>query len=134
MQKKENSIFSIYNTLGVKLLTRVRFQFCHLNEQKFRHSFENTLNAVYACRSEVETTEHFLLRCYLYSPRRLKLFEILRKIDSRFLNLNVKNKVSFFLYGSQSATSKSFNHDILKFLINYIKETGRFDRPLFCPN
>ena len=134
MQKKENSIFSVYNTLGVKLLTRVRFQFCHLNEHKFRHAFENTLNAMYAYRSEVETTEHFLLRCYLYSPRRLKLFEILRKIDSRFLNLNVKNKVSFFLYGSQSATSKSFNHDILKFLINYIKETGRFDRPLFCPN
>ena len=82
-----------------------------------------------ACGSEVETTEHFLLRCHLYSPQRLELFENLEKVDASFLNLNVKAKVNFLLYGSQSAISK-----ILKFVINYIKETGRFDRPLFCPN
>ena len=87
-----------------------------------------------ACGSDIETTEHFLLRCYLYSPQRLELFENLEKIDSSFFNLNVKDKVSFLLHGSQSATSKSFNHEILKFGINNIKETGRFDRPLFCPN
>ena len=85
-----------------------------------------------ACGSEVETTEHFLLRCHLYFSQRLEPFENLEKVDSSFLNLNVKDKVNFLLYGSQSATSKSFNHEILKFVINYIKETGRFDRPLFC--
>ena len=84
-----------------------------------------------ACGSEVETTEHFLLRCHLYSPQRLELFENLEKGDSSFSNLKVKDKISFLLYGSQSATSKSSNHEILKFVINYIKETGRFDRPLF---
>ena len=87
-----------------------------------------------ACGSEVETTEHFLLRCHLYSPLRLELFENFEKVDSNFLNLNVEDEVSFLLYGSQSATSKSSNHEILKFVINYIKETGHFDRPLFCPN
>ena len=87
-----------------------------------------------ACGSEVETTEHFLLRCHLYSPQRLELFENLQKGDSSFSNLKVKDKISFLLYGSQSATSKSSNHEILKFVINYIKETGRFDRPVFCPN
>ena len=84
-----------------------------------------------ACGSEVETTEHFLLRCHLYSPQRLELFENLEKVDSSFLNLKVKEKVSFLLYGSQSATSKSSNHEILKFVIKYIKETARFDAPLF---
>ena len=87
-----------------------------------------------ACGSEAETTEYFLLRCHLYSPQRLELFENLGKVDSSFLNLNVKGKVSFLLYGSQSAPSKSSYHEILKFVINYIKETGHFDRPLFCPN
>ena len=87
-----------------------------------------------ACGSEVETTEHFLLRCHLYSPQRLELFENLEKVDASFLNLNVKGKVNFLLYGSQSAISKSSNREILKFVINYIQETGRFDRPLFCPN
>ena len=87
-----------------------------------------------ACGSEVETTQRFLLRCHLYSPQGLELFQNLEKVDSSFLNLNVKDKVSFLLYGSQSAPSKSSNHEILKFVINYIKETGRFGRPLFCPN
>ena len=87
-----------------------------------------------ACGSEVETTKHFLLPFHLYFPQRLKLFENLEKVDSGFLNLNVKDKVSFLLYGSQSATSKNSNHEILKFVISYIKETGRFDRHIFCPN
>ena len=85
-----------------------------------------------ACGSEVETTEHFLLRCHLYSPQRLELFENLEKVDSSFLNLKVKEKVSYLLYGSQSAASKCSNHGILKFVIKYIKEIVRFDRPLFC--
>ena len=87
-----------------------------------------------ACGSEVETTEHFLLHCHLYSPQKLELFENLKKVDSSFLIVKVKEKVSFLLYGSQSATSKSSNHDILKFVIKYIKETARFDTPLFCSN
>ena len=112
----------------------IKRQFSHLNEHKFRHGFGDTINAMCACGSEVETTEHFLLRYHLYSPQRLELFENLEKVDSSFLNLNVKDKVCFLLYDSQSATSTSSNHEILKFVINYIKETGRFDRPLFCPN
>ena len=134
MRKKENSIFSVYDPLCVKLLTGFRLQFSHLNEHNFRYGFGDTINTMCTCRSEVETTEHFLLRCHLYSPQRLELSENLEKVDSSFLNLNVKDKVSFLLYGSQSATSKSPNHEILKFVINYIKETGRFDRLLFCPN
>ena len=79
-----------------------------------------------ACGSEVETTEHFLLCCHLYSPQKLELFENLEKLNSSFLNLNVKDKVRFLLYGSQSATSKSPNHEIRKSVINYIKENGCF--------
>ena len=60
-----------------------------------------------ACGSEVETTEHFLLCCHLYSPQRLELFENLKKVDSSFLNLNVKDKVNFLSYGSRSELSKA---------------------------
>ena len=38
-EKKENSLFSIHNPVGVKLLTRLRLQLSHLNEHKFRHGF-----------------------------------------------------------------------------------------------
>ena len=84
-----------------------------------------------ACGSEVEATENFHLRCRRYSPQRLELFENLEKVDSSFLNLNIKDKVSFLLYSSQSATSKSSNRGVLKFVINYIKETGHFDFLIF---
>ena len=126
MRKNVNSVFSIYDPLGAKLLTRLRLQFSHLNEHKFRHDFGDTINAVCVCGSEVETTEHFLLRYYLFSPQRLELFENLKKFDSSFLNLKVKEKVGFLLYGSQSATSKGSSHEILKFVIKYIKEPARF--------
>ena len=54
------------------------------------------------CRSEVETTKNFLLRCHFYSSQRLELFENLEKFDP--------------------STSKSSNHDILKFEIKCIKK------------
>ena len=38
-EKKENSLFSIYDPLSVN----------SLNEHKFRHGFEDTINATYAC-------------------------------------------------------------------------------------
>ena len=58
----------------------------------------------------------------LYSPlfpQRLELFESLRKVDSSFLNWNFKDKISFLVYGFQSATSKSSNYLISWcFLVN----------------
>ena len=103
-KKKENPIFSIYDPLGVKLLTRLELQFSHPNEHKFRHGSGETINAMCACGSEVETTEHFLLRCHLYSPQR---FENLEKVDSSFLKLKVKAKFSLLLYGSQKLQSRN---------------------------
>ena len=61
-EKKEKSLFCIYGPLGVKLLTRLRPQFSHLNEHKFRHGFSDAINPMCACGTEVETTEHFLLQ------------------------------------------------------------------------
>ena len=60
-ENKENSIFSIYDPLDVKLLTRLRLKFSHLNEHKFGHGFGDTINAMCACGSEAVTTEHFVL-------------------------------------------------------------------------
>ena len=61
-EKKENSLFSIHNPVGVKLLTRLRLQLSHLNEHKFRHGFEDTIIIMCLCNTEIESNEHFLLR------------------------------------------------------------------------
>ena len=91
-EKKQNSLFCIYDPLGVKLLTRLR-QFSHLNEHKFRHGFSDTLSPMCACGTEIETTEHFLLRCQFYSTQKLELFEQLEKVEPNFRSLSAKNQV-----------------------------------------
>ena len=82
MKKKENSLFSVYDSRGAKLLTRLRLKFSHLNGQ--RHGFNDAINSMCAYGTEVETIEHFLLRCHFYSTLRLELFQNLEKIDPNF--------------------------------------------------
>lgn len=41
----------------IKLLTRLRPEFSHLNEDKFRYNFKDTLNPICACVAELGTTE-----------------------------------------------------------------------------
>ena len=67
-----------------------------------RHRFSDTINTMRACGTEVETTEHFLLRCHFCSTQRLELFENLEKVDRDFLSLSVKNQVYILLYGSRT--------------------------------
>ena len=53
---QERSLFSIHDPTGVKLLTRLRLKFSHLNEHKFRHNFKDTV----VCGTATETTTLFL--------------------------------------------------------------------------
>ena len=73
-----------------------------------------------ACGTEIETTEHFLLRCQFYSTQRLELFEKLEKVKPNFLSLSAKNQVLILLYGSQIINSESLNQEILKNMITYL--------------
>ena len=52
----ERVSFSLHDPLGVKLFTRLRLQFSHLNEHNFRHGFNDLLNPICACGNETETT------------------------------------------------------------------------------
>ena len=82
------------------------------------------------CGTELETTEHFFLRCPFYSTQRLEIFENLKRVDSIFFNLNEKHQVNSLLSGSQTNDSKCANQNILKFVITYIKPITRSDRSL----
>ena len=44
IRTKENFIFGVSDIYGIKLLTRLRLNFSHLNEHKFRHNFNDTIN------------------------------------------------------------------------------------------
>ena len=46
---RENWVFEVHHINGVKLLTRLRLDFSHLNEHKFRHSFNDIINLMCSC-------------------------------------------------------------------------------------
>ena len=100
----------------MNLLTRLRLQFTHLNENNFRHGFNDMVNTMCQCGNDVETTEHFLLRCHCFSTQRSELFYYLFTLDPSFSKLNTKEKVAYLPYGS-SSNSSSLNKEVIKLVI-----------------
>ena len=131
---KENSVFSVYDPYGVKLLTRLRLQFSHLKEHKFRHGFGDTVSPMCGCNAEIEDTEHFHLRCHFYSIQRFELFNNINKVDHSFTQLDTKKQVNILLYGYPPNKSNALNQDIIKFLINFLKKSGGFVKSLISLN
>ena len=64
-KKKKNPLFSVYDPLFVKILTRLRLEFSYLNEHKFQHGFKDILNTLRTGGVKFEITEHFLLHCHI---------------------------------------------------------------------
>ena len=95
-----NSLFDIHDPIGVKLLNRLRLNFSHLNEHKFRYGFHDTLHPIYNCNSEVETTSHYLLCCHLLSNQRYKLLDNINRIDNTILTLRDKEITEMLLHES----------------------------------
>ena len=54
IQPNPNSIFNCHNPKAIKYLSRLGLS--HLREQKFKHSFQDTLNPICACGSRVITS------------------------------------------------------------------------------
>ena len=117
---------ALYDLTGLqyqhfKLLTRLRLNFSHLNEHKFRHNFKDTINPMCSCGFEPETTDHYLLRCKLYTDLRL---DLLNDIFSEDQLVNV------LLFGSENFTLDA-NANILRRTIEFLKATERFNSLLF---
>ena len=129
-KKKENSLSSICDPLCVKLLTRLRLQFSHLNEHKFRHDFGDTVSPMYGCNAEIKNTEHLLLRCHFYSIQRFEILNNINKIDLSFTQLDTIEKVNNLLHGYPPNKSNALNQDITKFVINFLEKSDRFNKPL----
>ena len=59
-----------------------------MREHKFRHNFNDTIDPFCLCgTNDIETSEHFLLRCPNYAYLRLKLFDNLRNNNMLLLPL-----------------------------------------------
>ena len=124
-KKKENSLFFLFIIqLGWNSLHISEIQLSHLNEHKFRHDFEDTISPMCSCNTEIESNEHFLLRCHFYSSQRLELFNNLNEISSSFFNLSAKDQVNILLYGYSSNNPISLNEEIIKLVIDFLIKSG----------
>ena len=93
-------MFAIHDPAGVKLFSRLRLKFSHLNEHKFRHNFKDALSSMCGCGSETETTDHFFLRCPFFAINRQKLLNDLLKIDPSLRKSKDELLSDIILYGS----------------------------------
>ena len=66
----QGKTFNINDSVGVKLLTRLRLSFNHLCEHKFRHGFRDILNPLSPCSIETETSAHYFLHSHFYNASR----------------------------------------------------------------
>ena len=121
IRPKENSIYAIHDISGLKLLTRLRLNFSHLNEHKFRLNFKDTINPMCSCGFEPENTDHYLLRSKLYTDLRLDLLN-----DTYTIN----QSINALLFGSENFTLDA-NANILRRTIEFLKATERFNSLLF---
>ena len=125
-----NSIFGVCDPLGVQLLTRLRIGLSHLREHKFRHNFNDTDVPFCLCNLEIESVSHFYLRCPNYINQRSDLMNELSLVDPDLLHLDQHSLINLLLYGKKSFSDIQ-NTRILEISIQYIKDTKRFDCPLF---
>ena len=129
IRPKLSCIFNITDPLGLKLLTRLRVNFSHLREHKFRHNFLDTINPLCSCNLEIENTEHYLLRCPFFSEFRKTLFDNIIQVVGSISNISEKKLVDLILYGKDDYTTE-INASILKYTISFLKSTERFNMPL----
>ena len=129
VKTSENSVFAIHDNNGIKLLTRLRLNFSHLNEHKFRHNFLDTLNPMCSCGSEPETTAHFLLRCQNHVTNRSKFIKNVYNLDQTLRNYDGTHLLHILLYGSEKLNF-NLNKEIINLAICYLKDTECFNENL----
>ena len=130
IRPSENSIFLCNNPKGIQLLTRLRLCLSHLWDHKFKHNFLDTLNPIYNCGEDIETSCHYLLHFSLYTNERLTLLNVIRGIDDSILGLSDSYIVEIPLYGKKFLYISS-NTSILNVTIDFLLEIKWFHERLF---
>ena len=125
-----NSSFDIYNPYGITLLTRLRLGLSHLNEHKYEHGFNDTINHICICGGDIESMNHFFLHCPEYCEERRTLFDNIQSIDKMLLSQNKSSLTQLLLYGDPKRNS-NVNAFILNTVIKlYYLQEDSMDRYL----
>ena len=125
IRPKQRSVYSVYDRVGIKNLTKLRLQFSPLNEHRFRHHFD-CFSPRCLCGMGEEDNEHFLLHCPQFGLERMDLFRQLAEVpDLDITDMDSKNLCDLLLYGSDNLNI-STNRMIIEATISFIEKTRRF--------
>ena len=83
-----------------------------------------------SCGCEPETTDHYFLRCKLYTDLRLDHLNDIYTINQSLKNFSEDQLVNVLLFGSENFTLDA-NANILRRTIEFLKATERFNSLLF---
>ena len=136
-----------FNSLNESILKFIRpapnsifqciFQnFRHLQDHKFKQSFQDTINPLWNCRLEAETTNHFTLHCPFYVNEGHILLASIRSIKIRsiripsILDQNDNDIVKKLLFGLGSL-SETQNTSILNATMIFLIPFNRFEEQLY---
>ena len=125
-----SSTYKIYDQLGIKVLTRLQLGFSHLSEHIFRHNFADSLNPLCSYSLETQSTLQFFLGCQNYTTLRRAFMTELKNINDAIMSLNENDLLHVILSGNTNFDN-NLNRSILTATIKFIKDSKRFDQPLF---
>ena len=80
------SVFAIHDNSGIRLLTRLRQNFSHLNEYKFRHNFLDAINPMCSCGQKLQPTQNHVISRSKLLKNVYNLDQTLRNYDDDHLN------------------------------------------------
>ena len=111
-------------------MTRLRLGLSHLNEHKFKHGFNDTINPICICGGDTESINHFFPHCPEYCEARQTLFNNIQSIDKMLISQNESSLTHSLLYGDPNRNS-NVNAFILNSATELTLSSGRFNGPLF---
>ena len=78
---------------------KLRLDFSHLNEHRFRHNLQDYMNPLCSCSLEIGDTSYYLLHCHHFFQYRIDLMNSAKSILENFESLSDNVKKYMLLYG-----------------------------------
>ena len=127
MKPRKYKHFAKGNKHTNSLLTRIRVGRSSLNEHKF--VIGQTDSPECLCHSKSDSTSHFFMDCFLYSPERQTLFSLIEHYIPNFTRLSKQKQLDIILRGVfiDNEEYLSTNVSITIAVQNYILLTRRFN-------
>ena len=76
----QNKTYNIFDSEGLKFLTRLRVGLSHLNAHRFHRNFQECLNPLCSYSLEIEDTTYYLLHCRYFSTQRANLMNSVKSV------------------------------------------------------